>query len=553
MFRKLYNEDMSRSPTRYALQELIGWDDFEKLGTSILYGMGFENIKSAGGTKDGGKDAAVYMSNGDTIVIQISQEKEPLKETKAKKKSKFWREYERWADNESVTKFIFVSNQNLGNKKNTLIETLKNPHVDMFGIDELVNFLDYKDTGKDIKKQYAIFDKDLHEVFGAEDQNKKLNDIATVINQDEHYHIDTILASSGVQPKIPGSVFSAQDGQVIKYFTPKSLEDYEKAPAVVNVTLAGKREDIEKYMSAIRSGVRTQIPPEFVKDLKFKLGDKVLMDGVEGKPTLYVGPVPDNEPRVIIMRSKGNPDVSIRSTLKIVDKTLEEVVMNNHAAKEPIDVEARFSPSGQLKMSYKFQLHRCRDAAIAYQYARIFNAIQLDTVELLIDDKGIERKLIDIPKRGGEPLSEWYENALHDMARIQNFFKVRIPNPLVDGVNIEANDRWSIDILAKIIDEGKAELDISNLSFVLLRNDIDKLREQTAGEGAMAFGGEPKLNLLSILGVTDFPNLELILPRTKTEVTDLGDGMARLDVDALEKPFLRYFERESDMPKATWS
>lgn len=544
---------MSRNPTRYALQELIGWEDFEKLATSVLYGMGFTDIKSAGGTKDGGKDAAVYKSNGDTVVVQISQEKDPLKQTNAKKKSKFWREYEKWADNDKVAMFIFVSNQNLGNKKNTLIETLDNPPVDMYGIDELVNFLDYNDTGKDIKRQYAIFDKDLHEVFGAEDQNKKLNDIATVINRDEHYHIDTILASSGVQPKIPGSVFSAQDGQVIKYFTPKSLEDYKKAPAVVNVTLAGKREDIEKYMSAIRSGVRTQIPPEFVKDLKFKLGDKVLMDGVEGKPTLYVGPVPDNEPRVIIMRSKSDPDASIRSTLKIVDKTLEEVVMNNHAAKEPIDVEARFSPSGQLKMNYKFQLHRCRDAAVAYQYARIFNAIQLDTVELLIDDKGIERKLIDIPKRGGEPLSEWYENALHDMARIQNFFKVRIPNPLVDGVNIEANDRWSIDILAKIIDEGKAGLDVSSLSFVLLRNDIDKLREETAGENAMAFGGEPKLNLLSVLGVTDFPNLELILPKAKVEVTDLGDGTAKLDVSVLEKPFLRYFEREPDTTKATWS
>ncbi|HMR73407.1 MAG TPA: restriction endonuclease, partial [Candidatus Saccharibacteria bacterium] len=230
---------MSRSPTRYALQELIGWEDFEKLGTSVLYGMGFKDIKSAGGTKDGGKDAAVYTSDGETTVIQISQEKEPLKETKSKKKSKFWREYEKWADNKKVTKFIFVSNHSLGNKKNTLIETLSNPPVDMYGIDELVNFLDYSDTGKEIKKQYAIFDKDLHEVFGAENQNEKLNDLATVINQDEHYHIDTVLASSGSWPKRPGSVFSTQDGQVIKYFTPKSLEDYNKAPAVVNVTLSG--------------------------------------------------------------------------------------------------------------------------------------------------------------------------------------------------------------------------------------------------------------------------------------------------------------------------
>ena len=544
---------MSRSPTRYALQELIGWEDFEKLGTSVLYGMGFKDIKSAGGTKDGGKDAAVYTSDGETTVIQISQEKEPLKETKSKKKSKFWREYEKWADNKKVTKFIFVSNQSLGNKKNTLIETLSNPPVDMYGIDELVNFLDYSDTGKEIKKQYAIFDKDLHEVFGAENQNEKLNDLATVINQDEHYHIDTVLASSGSWPKRPGSVFSTQDGQVIKYFTPKSLEDYNKAPAVVNVTLSGKREEIEKYMRAIRSGVRIQIPPEFVKDLKFKLGDKIFMDSSKGQSTLYVAPVPDDEPRVIILRSKSDTGVSIRSTLKIVDKTLEEVVMNNYAAKEPIDVEARFSSNGQLKINYKFQLHRCRDAVVAYQYARIFNAIQQDTVEMLLDDKGIERRLVDIPKRGGEPLSKGYERMLRDMSRIQEFFKVRIPNPLTDDIELAKNDKWSIQTLANIIDEGKAEIEVSNLSFVLLRNDIDKLREQTAGEGAMAFGGDPKLNLLSVLGVTDFPNIELILPRTKVEVTDLGDGTAKLDVDALEKPFLKYFERESDTPKVTWS
>lgn len=553
VFHKLYNKDMSRSPSRYALQELIGWENFEKLGTSILYGMGFKDIKSAGGVKDGGEDAAVYTSDGDTTVIQISQEKDPLKETKAKKKSKFWREYEKWADNKKIKKFVFVSNQPLGSKKTSLMEALKNPSVDMYGIDELVNFLDYNDTGKEIKKQYAIFDKDLHEVFGAEDQNKKLNDIATIINQDEHYHIDTILASSSSRPRMPGSAFSTQDGQVIKYFTPKSYEDYLQAPAVVNVTLSGKREEVEKYMNAIRSGVRIQIPPEFVKDLKFKVGDKVFMDGTKEKATLYVAPVPDNEPRILILRSKKEPDASIRSTLKLVDKTLEEVVMNNYAAKEPIDVEARFSPEGQLKINYKFQLHRCRDAAVAYQYARIFNAIQQDTVELLIDDKGIERKLIDIPKRGGEPLSKGYERALRDMARIQDFFKVRIPNPLTEDVKLEKNDYWSIQTLAKIIDDGKAEIDVNNLSFVLLRNDIDKLREQTAGEGAMAFGGDPKLNLLSILGVTEFPNIELILPKTKVEVTDLGDGTAKLDVDALEKPFLRYFERKTYTPEATWS
>lgn len=544
---------MSRSPSKYALQELIGWEDFEKLGTSILYGMGFTDIKSAGGVKDGGKDAAVYTSNGEEIVIQISQEKDPLKESKSKKKSKFWREYEKWADDKKITKFVFVSNQPLGSKKTRLMETLGNPPVDMFGIDELVNFLDYNDTGREIKKQYAIFDKDLHEVFGAEDQTQKLNDIATIINRDKHYHIDTVLASSGLRPKMPGSVFSTQDGQVIKYFTPKSNNDYLKAPAVVNVTLSGKREEVDKYMRAIRSGARIQIPKEFVKDFQFKVGNKVFMDGSKEKATLYVAPVPDNEPRILILRSRKEPDVFILSTLKLVDKTLDEVVMNNYAAKEPMDVEARFTPKGQLKLNYKFQLHRCRDAVIAYQYARIFNAIQQDTVELILDDKGIERKLVDIPKRGGEPLSEGYERMLRDMSRIQEFFKVRIPNPLTEEVELSKKDKWSIQTLIKIIDKGKADIEVNNLSFVLLRNDIDNLRKQTASEGAMAFGGDAKLNLLSVLGVTEFPNIELILPRTKVEITDLGDGTARLDVDAVEKPFLRYFKPEPNVPEAAWS
>ena len=152
---------MSRNPTRYALHELIGWEEFEKLGTSILYGMGFKDIKSAGGVKDGGKDAAIYTSDGGTIVIQISQEKDPLKEVKSssKKKSKFWREYDKWVGNKKIRQFVFLSNQALGSKKNTLMETLKDPPVDIYSIDELVNFLDYTDTGKEIKKQYAILIK----------------------------------------------------------------------------------------------------------------------------------------------------------------------------------------------------------------------------------------------------------------------------------------------------------------------------------------------------------------------------------------------------------
>ena len=77
-----------------------------------------------------------------------------------------------------------------------------------------------------------------------------------------------------------------QDGQVVKYFTPKSYEHYLQAVPTVSITLSGKREEVEKYMNAIRSGVRMQIPVDLVKDFKFKVGDKIFMDGAKEKATL---------------------------------------------------------------------------------------------------------------------------------------------------------------------------------------------------------------------------------------------------------------------------
>lgn len=545
---------MSRNPTRYALQELIGWEEFERLGTSILYGMGFKDIKSAGGVKDNGKDAAIYTGDGDTTVIQISQEKNPLKEVRptTKKKTKFWREYNRWTGNKQIKKFVFLSNQDLGSKKTELIEKLEDPVVDIYSIDELVNFLDYDDAGKEIKKNYAIFDKDLHEVFGADDQNDKLNEVAEVISQDEHYNIHTLLAPPKVHPHIPGAVFSMQDGEVVKYFTPKSYDHYLQAVPTVSLKLSGKREEVERYMSAIRSGVRMQIPSSLVKDLKFKIGDKTFMDGTEGKATLHIGPVPDDKPRVFVLRSTKDSTVAVHSTLKVVDRTLEEAKLNNFDAKEPLDMEVRFTPNGELKLHYTFQLDRCRDAAVAFRYAQIFDAIQRETVELSIDDDGIERKIVEIPPRGGEPLSEGFTRALQDMARIQQFFKVRLPN-LFSDQKLEENDRYSLRLLSEIIDKGKANINISNLSLVLLRSDTEKLREETAGEKAMALGGSHEMSLVSVLGVSDFPTIQLILPKAKIEVTDLGDGTSKLDIDPLEQAYLRHYEGESKPPSVSWS
>jgi len=544
---------MSRSPTRYALEKLIGWEEFERLGTSVLYGMGFKDVKSAGGVKDGGKDAAIYTSDGGTIVIQISQEQNPLKEVKptTKKKSKFWREYKRWAGNKKIVKFLFLSNQDLGNKKTDLMENLNDPPVDMYGIDELVNFLDYNDTGKEIKKQYAILDKDLHEVFGADDQNEKLNKVAEVISQDEHYNIHTLLAPPNTQPQIPGSIFSMQDGQVVKYFAPKSYDHYLQAIPTVNVTLSGKREDIEKYMNAIRSGASMQIPAEAVKDFKFQVGDKIFMEGATKKATLHVGPVPDNKPRIFILRSTKNPDIIIRSTLKMIDRTLEEVILNNFEAKEPLDAEARHTPDGKFNVHYAFQLDRCRDAAVAYQYAQIYNAIQCETMEILIDDDGIERKIVEIPSRGGKPLSEEYIEALRNLGRIQQFFKVRLPNPFGDR-QLEESDYYNIQLLTEIIDRGKTDINLTNASLVLLRDDIEKIREEMAGEKAMALGGSHDMKLISILGVSDFPTIQLIVPKAKVDVTDLKDGTSKLDVNILEQAYLRHYEGEPQPPSVSW-
>jgi len=545
---------MSRNPTKYALQELIGWEEFEKLGTSILYGMGFKDIKSAGGVKDGGKDAAIYTGDGGTVVIQISQEKNPLKEVKptTKKKTKFWREYNRWVGSKQIKKFVFLSNQNLSSKKTELMEKLKDPIVDMYSIDELVNFLDYDDTGKDIKKQYAIFDKDLHEVFGADNQNEKLNKVAEVISQDEHYNIHTLLSPPKIQPQFPGAVFSMQDGEVVKYFIPKSYDHYLQAVPTVSLKLSGKREEVEQYMSGIRSGVRMQIPSNLVKDLVFKIGDKTFMDGAEGKTTLHIGPVPDDKPRVFILRSTKNPNITVRSTLKMIDRTLEETRLDNSEAKEPLDMDARFTQKGELKLHYTFQLDRCRDAAVAYQYSQIYDAIQSETVELLIDDDGIERKIVEIPSRGGKLLDKRFTKTLHDMARIQQFFKVRLPN-LFGDKTLEDEDRYSLQLLTEIIDKGKADINLSNLSLVLLRNDIEKLREETDGEKAMALGGSHEMGLVSVLGVNDFPTIQLILPKARTEVSDLGDGTSRLVVSPLEQAYLRHYEGESKPPKVSWS
>lgn len=551
-----------RNPTTYTLQEVMEWKEFETLCTSILYGMGFQDIKSAGGTKDKGRDAAVFTSDGGTIVIQVSQEKEPLKESKpgSKTKSKFWREYDRWKKDTKVKKFIFLSNRSLGNKKIELINKLKKPPVDMFGVEELVNYLDYDDTGKDIKKQFAIFSKDLEEIFGAENRDEKLNDIAKVIDDDENYNITTILATTQDKPPINGTVFSSQHGDVTHYYVPKSPEHFKRAIPTVSVTLAVPNTEeghtkLDTYRNAIMSGESAVIPPEMVKDFTFKLGERVLMDNSSETIQLRLGPakITDNKPRVLMIRAVSDPTIVAKSSLKIVKQSRKAITMNNHDAQEPLDIEMTIDTSGKVQFHYGFHLDRCRDVAQAYEYARIFNAIQQDSCEIIFDDDGIERKIVDIDARGGEPLSEGYMRGLHDTARIQQFFKVRLPNPFRDDIELTDNDYWSIARLIELIDNGQAEVDINNLEFAM---DTERIRSVAKDDDeiyqTMAIGGV-ELKFLSIMGVRNFGNLRLILPEVKLRIQDQDGGISHVQVETLKKPYIQQSEQDFDQPAAEWS
>lgn len=533
----------------------MGWDQFEKLGTSFLYAKGVKDIKSAGGTKDGGKDAAVFLGGDGTIIVQISQEKEPLKvvTVKAQRKSKFWREYDKWKDNEKVKQFIFVSSQPLGNQKIKLMQDLKSPPVDIYGLDDLVNFLDYDDNGKEMKKQYAIFDKDLHEVFGADNQNEKLNSVAKVINNDTHYHVTTVLSPSEQMITPAGTVFSMQEGDVIKYFIPKSLEDYQQAIPVGNVTITGTKAEVDQHLKAIRTGVGTTIPNELISNYVLRVGDRVIADGSKGMPSITVGAVPDRKPRIIILRSVSDPTNEVRSTLHVTERTLDEIIMNNHDKNEPLDFEVRATAERKLTANFKFQLERCRDAVVAYKYARIYNALHSEELELLVDDDGIERPIARVAKNEGLPLDADYMEVLHKLARIQQFYKVRLPNALAESVVLKKSDARNAELLVKVIDEGKADINgLNSLSFTLMYENNDELLKATDREIMLAFGDMQKLQFLSVLGVNNFPMLQLILPKAKIEATQLKDGESKLEVAILEKPYLRLFTGDSQPPAATW-
>jgi len=141
-----------REHTKWALQEVVGWEEFEGICTDYLYCQhGYTKIRQAGKNRDGGRDAVVLHDKKEAIVFAFSMEQNPL----AGQSSKFYREYAQWKD-KSLEMFVFVSNQDLGAKKIDLQKQLSNPSVNIFDITDLVRFLDFTDNGKKVKQKYGL-------------------------------------------------------------------------------------------------------------------------------------------------------------------------------------------------------------------------------------------------------------------------------------------------------------------------------------------------------------------------------------------------------------
>jgi len=371
--------------------------------------------------------------------------------------------------------------------------------------------------------------------------------VASVINDDDNYDITTVLSGDS---RIQGAVFSTTQGNVAHHFIPKSLEHYKKAIPTVKMTIAvpntndGKSR-LQSYTDAIKYGEQISIPADDIRGLEFRLGKKLLLDGEQNPALIHIGPRLDQEPRNFILRSISNPDVSIPAQLKIISQNRDSIVMNNHATKSPMDLEMTFSKDRSVKVSYNFQLDRCFDVLEAYKYARYFNELQQNITEIIHDDKGIERKLSEIPPRGKAPLSESYINALRNMTRIQAFFKIRLPNPFGDN-ELTKNDFWSISKLIDLIDNKKADIKMSKASFVLASDKaeemIEKQRTPQSDAVALALGGTP-VGMISILGVTEFPNIEIIFPEVFIKSEKIDDKNTRFDITIVdEKAYLRLVE-----------
>lgn len=141
-----------REYTKYALQEVVGWREFEDICTVYLYCQhAYTNIRQAGRIRDGGRDAVVVHDKEEDIVFAFSMEEDPLRG----ESGKFYREYSAWRD-KPLKKFVFVSSQDLGARKIDAPKQLSSPPVEIYDVTDLVRFLELTSDGRSVKQTYGL-------------------------------------------------------------------------------------------------------------------------------------------------------------------------------------------------------------------------------------------------------------------------------------------------------------------------------------------------------------------------------------------------------------
>ncbi len=141
-----------RHATMWAVQEAIGWREFEDIAVAFLAQRPeFAEIRQAGGVRDGGRDAAIIVDRRTDVVFAFSMEQAPL----VAPRGKFHREYARWRGHPPRL-FVFVSIQQLGAKKLELEQTLADPPARVYDITDLVRFLDLTTAGRAVKERHGL-------------------------------------------------------------------------------------------------------------------------------------------------------------------------------------------------------------------------------------------------------------------------------------------------------------------------------------------------------------------------------------------------------------
>ncbi len=525
-----------KDSTKYTLQQSLGWQQFESICYDFMRGRGYSKIQKVGNVADGGIDAIILRDGIEVIIFQFSQEANPLR-----KGGKFWKEYKKWKGKTGLESFVFVSNRELGIKKIEIQKDLKSPIVTIFDVTDIVHFLDNEPAGITAKRNHAIFAKDLEEVFGAEDRLKKLSEVAEVVNVDEHYDVETLLSEQG-QITRPGAAFSIRQGKAIQFFTPKSKDDFKKALPNGSFELTfpnspeGKKLHNE-FQSYLRTGSSVSIPSINVRNARFKLGNKLIYDGGEKDTSLQLRTAPSETGRLFVWRTLKDKQTLLEKELFISKAGSEEVTFDNISGETALDIELVFNIKN-LALTFNCYLHkeRCFDVHEAYQILNFFSKINQDEIDILIYDKGIELPICNLPPMNATKVPASYLELLKTMDEIQNFFKRRFPNPLVR--KLEKSDVVSTYLLHEIIEKGKAEFPIKTLSFCLSPHDAERM-DTSAEINSLALRYHNEQKLLSILGVTDFSNLELVAPRARCKKSPTKDGSGvQVDVDVLETPYL---------------